>query len=482
MRLSIVNYGVGIDTDIPSHAKREDKELTKKATEIVEARNFGKGAIIVSEVMHTDLVNLNNRSYMTKGMGDSVTTFFYPHFTPFLMHHDSGSGMFGGDSSLLAVGSNIFGKFFKRKVETTNGTASGYIKVATFIGENTKIGDTLAIDALRSRQLLTLSIGSRVSDENYRCSICDLSIYNEECEHNIGKDYDGEMCYAKIYSPFFREYSAVYNPSDINAIIRSIDIEEKQGGSLEDHVVDMGIGIGNIHIYDVSHPIYPSVNMENTEESNEKMKNDKNTEEQENQEDNENLPIEESADLLDDKNKQIEELKDSEKQLNQIIEKLELKVEEKDKLIAVLAKALNSKLDDEELEGSEPEGEDEDNGDEDDPESEDNGEEETPADDSSSEDDNNIEDDSNVTEVMEEDGSSEDIQEDTSDSPSTDEDPVKESEQEKDDQNESDPATGSHDERPYKELLTLRRKKFGVLSTSSIGKRGSKKFPSKINI
>lgn len=481
MRLSIVNYGVGIDTDIPSHAKREDKELTKKATEIVEARNFGKGAVIVSEVMHTDLVNLNNRSYMTKGMGDSVTTFFYPHFTPFLMHHDSGGGMFGGDSSLLAVGSNIFGKFFKRKVETTNGTASGYIKVATFIGENTKIGDTLAIDAIRSRQLLTLSIGSRVSDENYRCSICDLSIYNEECEHNIGKDYDGEMCYAKIYSPFFREYSAVYNPSDINAIIRSIDIEEKQGGSLEDHVVDMGIGIGNIHIYDVSRPIYPSVDMENTEESNEKMKNDKNTEEQEQKNNDENLSVDNFAELLDSKTKQVQELIEDDLKKNKRIAELELKVEEKDKLIAVLAKALNSKLNDEELEGSESE-EDEDNGEEDDPESEDNGEEETPADDSSSGDDNNIEDDSNVTEVMEENGSSEDIQEDTSNSPSTDENPVEESEQEEDDQNESDPATGSHDERPYKELLTLRRKKFGVLSTSSIGKRGSKKFPSKINI
>ena len=261
MRLSIVNYGTHINPSVPKYAKMEDNALIKLASEIIEDKNMPKGAVIISEVMHTDLVNFNNRAYVQKGLPDAVKSFYFPHYTPFLMHHEMGGGLLGGDPNLISVGVNLMAQMYKRKVETPTGIASGYVKVATFIPEVSVVGGQSAIDALQSRQLMTLSIGSRVSDEDYRCSICGHSLYSEECEHVTGKEYDGSKCYAKVYNPLFREYSAVYNPSDINAVVRRMDVMEGESYiDGEEHHVDQNYG-GYVAIYDTMSGVYPSVDM-----------------------------------------------------------------------------------------------------------------------------------------------------------------------------------------------------------------------------
>jgi hypothetical protein len=263
MRLSIVNYGTSINPEVPKYAKMEDNALIKVASGIIEEKNMPKGAIVVSEVMHTDLVNFNNRSYVQKGLPEAVKSFYYPHFTPFLMHHEmGGGGLFGGGKpDLISVGTNLMAQMYRRKIETPTGIASGYVKVATFVPETSMVGNQNAIDALQSRQLMTLSIGSRVSDEDYRCSICNKSLYDEECDHSLGKEYEGEKCHAKVYNPLFREYSAVYNPSDINAVVRRMDVMEGEGYiEGEEHQVDKNYG-GYVAIYDTMNGVFPSVNM-----------------------------------------------------------------------------------------------------------------------------------------------------------------------------------------------------------------------------
>ena len=261
MRLSIVNYGTSINPDVPKYAKMEDNALIKIASGIIEEKNMPKGAIIVSEVMHTDLVNFNNRSYVQKGLPEAVKSFYFPHYTPFLMHHEMGGGFMGGNPDLVSVGTNLIAQMYRRKVETPTGVASGYVKVATFVPETSMVGNQNAIDALQSRQLMTLSIGSRVSDEDYRCSICNKSLYDEECDHSPGREYDGEKCHAKVYNPLFREYSAVYNPSDINAVVRRMDVMEGEGYiEGEEHQVDKNYG-GYVAIYDTMNRVYPSVDI-----------------------------------------------------------------------------------------------------------------------------------------------------------------------------------------------------------------------------
>jgi hypothetical protein len=260
MRLSIINYGTGVNVDIPAYAKREDDALMKSARDIVEAQNMGMGGIIVSEVMHTDLANLNNRIYVQKGLVEAVKTFYQPHYTPFLMHHNSGGGLFSsGDPSLVSVGTSILSKMIRRKVETATGIASGYVKVATFVPETSMIGNQKALDTLQSRQVMTLSIGSRINDEDYKCSICENSLYSDDCEHTVGQTYEKEKCYAMVHNPLFREYSAVYTPADINALVRRMDIMEGEGFVAgEEHIVDKNYG-GYLSIYEVAGTVYPSV-------------------------------------------------------------------------------------------------------------------------------------------------------------------------------------------------------------------------------
>lgn len=262
MKLSIVNYGTSAKVQVPSYAKREDDAILAIAKDIVVNQGMGKGAMIVSEVMHTGLRNQNFREYAAKGMDVACRTFYEPHFTPFLMHHEMGGGglLGGGDPKLVSVGTNLIAQFTKKTVETPVGTANGYVKVGTFISEASKIGDLRAIDAIQARQLMTLSIGARVSDEDYTCSVCGLSRYDDECEHTLGKEYDGKICFVNVRNPFFREYSAVYNPSDINAVIRRMDVEESANGRpVEEHCVDMLQVPSQLNIYEVSgSKVYPS--------------------------------------------------------------------------------------------------------------------------------------------------------------------------------------------------------------------------------
>lgn len=252
MKLSIVNYGTQLNSQPNKIEMKEDDGILAHARQVIEELNMGKGALLVSEVAHTGIVNLNNREYQKKNMDLSVQSFHNPHFTPFLMHHNDGSGgMFSeGSPNLVSVGTNVLGRYFSRRIETTLGIGSGLIKVATFIREKARVGESNAIDLVQSRQLMTLSIGSRIEEKDYVCSICGKSLYDEECDHRAGRIYEGEKCYAKVFNPFFREYSAVYNPSDILATIRRMDVMESEGGKIEESAVDSNSGL-SFNVYEI---------------------------------------------------------------------------------------------------------------------------------------------------------------------------------------------------------------------------------------
>lgn len=318
MRLSIFNYGLDLEAEIPRYAKLEDDKLVNSAKEVVQKYDFGPGAVIVSEVFHTGLLNLNKRMYMNKGMDKSITSFHYPHPTPFLMHHEMGGGGFlsGGDPQLISVGSNLMSLYSRRKVETATGLADGYGKVATFVPSDSMVGGQKAIDALRSRRLLTISLGARVSDNDYRCSICGLSLYDDECEHSLGSVYEDKTCYAEVYNPLFREYSVVYNPSDINAMVRRMDVMEGVGAEDKHLEVDQNAGIGYLSVYeDISKVIYPSAEVNS--EGGDDMGNKK------------DQPSLESSSAV---------------AMSELIAGYEKKIKEQDELIAALAVALRDRL------------------------------------------------------------------------------------------------------------------------------------------
>ncbi|HQO03299.1 MAG TPA: hypothetical protein PLI62_13625 [Spirochaetota bacterium] len=258
MKLSILNYGFGIDVNSPRTATKEDSSIIAKAQKIVDSMSMGKGAIIVSEVLHTDLPNLNHRRYSAKGMPEAVQSFYNPQPTPFLMHHNDGTGglLSDGAPDLVSVGTNLVAEFFRKKVETPNGTATGYVKVGTFVPENAMVGTQNAIELVQSRRLLGLSIGASVSDNNYRCSICGKSLYDSECEHRPGGIYDNVRCYADIYKPFYREYSGVYRPSDVFAMIRRMDVAENETDLVAGHVVCQESVAWNMNMYETGKTVY----------------------------------------------------------------------------------------------------------------------------------------------------------------------------------------------------------------------------------
>ena len=252
MKLSAVNYSSEMSSKLKTTLDKEDDKILQVASEFVREKQMGDGGIIISEVLHTDLVNLNHRSYLKKGMAESVKSFINPYLTPFLMHHESGGGgMFSGaDPNLIAVGTNIVAEYFGKTTDTPNGIASGYVKVATHIAKDSMIGGVRTLSAIQSRRLMALSIGANVSDKNYTCSVCKNPRRSGDCEHELGETYKGKLCFAEVMSPVFKEYSGVYNPSDIIAAIRKLYVSESNGQE-ERHEIDQLMGLWNMGLYEI---------------------------------------------------------------------------------------------------------------------------------------------------------------------------------------------------------------------------------------
>ena len=283
-KLIISNYSAQVGKQLTEQLKREDDILRKSAKGIVDQYGMGKGVIIVSEVLHTDVHTSNMWGYVSKGMSASVESFYNPGFTPFLMHHNDGADNFmPADHTLVSVGTNLFAKHIKRNNDTSRGLSTGYVKVATFVSENKKIGNENVIDLLKSRNLMQLSVGSSVRRDNYVCSICnnpyrqyDSDDAKKNCDHIAGKIYDSKLCYIQLHKPRFKEYSATYDPADTESLIKSV-FHADSDGSFDD-VSDDNVEISNFNdilgsmsIYD-SQQVYSSVDFNNNKENDMEIK------------------------------------------------------------------------------------------------------------------------------------------------------------------------------------------------------------------
>lgn len=246
MNIRTINYNLSSGGDYPKWAKMEDNALMAEGRSIVDRLNMGKGGIAIAQVIFTDLMNYNYRRFMKDKIEQSVSTFYSPNFTPFLMHHDH-----DGYVAELPIGSNIYGKYIRRNVDTVNGTASGYAKVVTFISDKTKVGNISALDAIQSRQILGISQGSSVPRDNYQCSICKNSLMSADCEHSPGTVYDGVMCCIDTLSPFrFKEYSSVFAAAEVEATIRRMDMIDSENGTKDSLVVEYDSGPFHMEIFD----------------------------------------------------------------------------------------------------------------------------------------------------------------------------------------------------------------------------------------
>ena len=236
-KLFIINYGVDMTADkLSDTIKEEDERLMKAGRETVDRLGMGKGALMVSEVLHTGVPTNNHWRYMQQGLSDAVGSFYKQSLTPFLMHHNDGANDLAVNSA-IAIGSNVYAENIIRDVVHPAGNAQGYVKVVTFIPKDSMVGNEKALDLIQSRRLMALSVGATVASHNFLCSICGKSVRSSDCEHSPGRVYDGRKMIIDIYNPRFIEYSAVYDPADIVATIRRVDLCDSSGSSTENETI-----------------------------------------------------------------------------------------------------------------------------------------------------------------------------------------------------------------------------------------------------
>lgn len=273
MGLIISNYTAKMgNSGLGQEVIAEDEAIMKKARSIVSSGNFGKGAIIVSEVLHTDVPTSNGWAYSSSGINSHVGSFYTPAYTPFLMHHNDGSGGFfsEGDASLISVGTNLFAKYINKDVNLgSRGVAKGYVKVATFIPEDREIAGSKVINLIQARNLMQLSVTSRTAKENHKCNICNKPYHGEDCDHKVFQLYEMEdgttkQCFINLFKPRFTEYSAVYDPADIDAQIRRMEMMDSEDGIYRQFGQLSHHDGAHIMVYD-SQTFYSSTNLNSGE-------------------------------------------------------------------------------------------------------------------------------------------------------------------------------------------------------------------------
>jgi hypothetical protein len=246
MNTQFVNYNLARTGEYPRWAKMEDNDLIATGRSIIEKHSFGNGGIAIAQVIFTDLMNFNFRKFRKDKIEQSAKTFYDPVYTPFLMHHDQ-----EGYNREVPVGRNIFAKYISRKIETDRGVASGYIKVVTFIPKDSKLGDQTAIDAMKSRLILGVSMGASIPREHYLCSVCGNSLMSSDCDHTPGMVYDGDICCIDTVSPFrFKEYSGVHTPAEVESMIKRLDTTDSEGLIKPGPAVEYNSGPFSFEIYD----------------------------------------------------------------------------------------------------------------------------------------------------------------------------------------------------------------------------------------
>ena len=226
----IVNYGVKVNPkDLARDIVAENDRLRSVAFDTLKRMNFTNikgGAIIVSEVLHTGIPTDNHWQYMEKDLADSVASFYTPGFTPFLLNHNNGvNPTMLVTRDVLGTGTNMYAEYVSRMVEHPKGTATGYVKVATFIPPYSQHDGAPLIDLIGNRQIMHLSASATMKPEDNICSICNKEYFAEDHSHKAGRIYKGNMCIRQVYRPRFREYSAVPgNPGDLGATLREMSI------------------------------------------------------------------------------------------------------------------------------------------------------------------------------------------------------------------------------------------------------------------
>lgn len=195
---------------------------------------------------HSD-IPINMRLYRRDEMKQQVRTFTEPYGKPVLLHHDQQKDPIGRVVEAYYIPAEKFEAETKRltgkPIPIPDGQTGGILLKAY-------ITDEVGIKKILSGLYKTVSVG--FTADELRCSICGkkkdmlsmLSLFggvepdsDEYCtEHEIGKEYDGEVQYIVPLGISYQEVSFVNSPADAYAGIAKIS-----AASLEEAMQNIGV-------------------------------------------------------------------------------------------------------------------------------------------------------------------------------------------------------------------------------------------------
>jgi len=230
------------DSRILSLSKEDKIKITDNL--ITNSYTKGKGLVITYDLSHSGR-KINNRIYSARGQRKGIESLTNPFNKPILRHHDQHSdpiGRFiGGEyqdlsehimghlKNDLAAYNQLRHAFDSDEPEHIYRSLSKYslLKNTDWPGVGrmrvkANITDEDAIKKFLDGRYLTFSAGS--STNRHVCSICNSDWASDgPCEHDHGRDYDGEMCVFVCGDFNVHEGSVVNTPADNFSQVVSIE-------------------------------------------------------------------------------------------------------------------------------------------------------------------------------------------------------------------------------------------------------------------
>jgi hypothetical protein len=225
-------------------AKLTKREKIKTIDNLITSANTnGKGLVITYDLSHSGR-RINNRIYSVKGQQKGIASLTNPYNKPIIRHHDQSTdpiGRFIGgewqdlESEYMSILKNDLSAYNSLRhafdsdepeymyrslkqfdlLKNKDWTGLGRMRVQA------NITDKDAIEKFLDGRYLTFSAGS--STNRHVCSICNEDwAVSGPCEHNHGRDYDGETCVFVCGDFEVVEGSVVTTPADTLSQVISI--------------------------------------------------------------------------------------------------------------------------------------------------------------------------------------------------------------------------------------------------------------------
>ena len=165
----------------------------------------GASLIVKVDAAHLDYVNRNYYKYITSSVRTAAKSWLKPFNLPVLPVEGN-----------HYMGTEPVGRVIDYEIVDIEGVTDPDVPSSKLV-LTLHITDPDAVQKVKDRRYLTVSVGS--VPLKIVCSICHKDVplrwpWDDECEHERGQEYDGEVCFWHVFIERYSEVSFVNNPAD----------------------------------------------------------------------------------------------------------------------------------------------------------------------------------------------------------------------------------------------------------------------------